>query len=154
MRDGVSVILIRKEDEAILIQHRSPDPDISYPDYWDYPGGAVDEEDKGDFEGGARRELLEETGYIADKLYLLSETNFTRSDGRVLRKHTYYAIYDGKQKIINGEGLEMKFLTLDEFRKKKFVPGQDEFCRLALERARENGLTREIKPERERMRLA
>ncbi|MDP9249052.1 MAG: NUDIX domain-containing protein [bacterium] len=156
MRHGASVILIRKEDGAVLMQHRSDDPAISYPDFWAYPGGAVEDEDGNNFEKAAKRELYEETGYTiaGGGLYLLTETDFTRSDGRVLRNHIFWAIYDGKQEIVTGEGVEMKFLTKEDFKGEKIVPGEEEFSRLALERAKLNGLVDEIQPKFGRIKIA
>jgi mutator protein MutT len=153
MSDGVSVILIRKEDRAILMQHRSNDPDIYFPDSWCYPGGRVEEEDEGDFEKAARRELYEETGYQAKDFYLLNEFDFTTPDGKIRKQHTFVVIYDGKQKITKGEGQEMQFLTLEELKTKKIVPGVDEICSAAIEYATKNGLIDEKKREGEKIKL-
>jgi ADP-ribose pyrophosphatase YjhB (NUDIX family) len=153
MRHAVGVILIRKEDGAVLIQHRDSNPGTFNPDYFGYPGGGIDDEKNKDYEGEARKELEEESDYIVDVLYLLTEKDFTRPDGVPIRKHVYWAIYDGKQKITCKEGLEMKFLTIDDLKGRKIIPEEAELCHLAVNQAREKGLLKEIKRDTDKIKL-
>lgn len=145
MRHGASTILIRKKDRAILMQHRSNLANISFPDYWGCPGGAVEEEDNGDFYKAAGRELYEETGYVATDLHPLIKEEFTRSDGVKLIKHIFYAIYDEEQEIQNHEGVEMRFMLLSDFVGKKIVPNETNLCAMAIKEAEKKGLIQEIK---------
>ena len=58
-----SVVVLLNELNEVLLEERSDDG------YFDYPGGAIDLKET--MEEAAKRELLEETGIIADELELL-----------------------------------------------------------------------------------
>lgn len=58
-----SVVVLFNENNEILLEERSDDG------YFDFPGGAIDLKET--MEEAAARELLEETGLIADELELL-----------------------------------------------------------------------------------
>ena len=58
-----SVVVLLNENNEVLLEERSDDG------YFDFPGGAVDLKET--LEDAARRELVEETGIIADELELL-----------------------------------------------------------------------------------
>ena len=64
-RKTIACIICVKESDKILVIKRSKDED-SKQGYWDLPGGHVDDDDKS-IEGGALRELEEETGLKAEK---------------------------------------------------------------------------------------
>lgn len=55
-----SVVLLFNDKNEILLEERSDDG------YFDFPGGGIDLKESG--EDGAKRELFEETGLIADEL--------------------------------------------------------------------------------------
>ena len=130
---GSGVILIRK-DGAVLVQHRDNNPKIHDSDLWCYPGGKVEKEES--FEEAARRELQEETGYHARELLLfLEEEDISRHTGKPHVRHLYWTWYDDKQKIICGEGQEMRWMKSEEFTERKFIPKHDERYRLALKLA-------------------
>ena len=59
-----SVVLLFNEQGEVLLEERSDDG------YFDFPGGGIDLKESG--EDAAKRELLEETGLIADKLTLFN----------------------------------------------------------------------------------
>ncbi|MDO8492923.1 MAG: NUDIX domain-containing protein [bacterium] len=129
---GVGIILIRK-DGAALVQLRDDIPNIIYPNHWCYPGGSAEKEER--FEEAAKRELVEETGYKAEKLNLfLEEEHLTRSSKTAMR-HLYWTTYDDKQEIVCGEGQEMRWMKPEEFTDKKFIPKQDEMYKTALKLA-------------------
>ena len=137
MIHGAGVIVVNKKGE-VLMQHRDNKPTIFWPDHWCYPGGSTEANE--DFELAARRELEEETGYIADTLYPLIEENYKRTDEEIVRRHVFWTIYDDKQEIKCNEGSEMKFLKLEELEGKKFIPGQKQLCHLAVEQAKAKNL--------------
>ena len=58
-----SVVVLFNENNEILLEERSDDG------YFDFPGGAIDLKET--MEEAATRELLEETGLVADELELL-----------------------------------------------------------------------------------
>lgn len=59
-----SVALLFNDKGEVLLEERSDDG------YFDFPGGGIDPKESG--EDAAKRELLEETGLIADKLTLFN----------------------------------------------------------------------------------
>lgn len=132
MIHGAGIVVVRI-DGAVLMQHRDNKSGIFYPDYWGYPGGSVEEGE--DFKMAAVRELHEETGYTPAKVYPLADEVYIRSDGEKVNRHIYWTVYDEKQEIICNEGQEMKFITLNEFKGKKFLPGQEKLFRLAVKKA-------------------
>lgn len=132
MDHGAGVIVVRK-DATVLMQHRENKPGIFYPDHWAYPAGSVHQNE--DFGEAARRELEEETGYKPIDIYPLPIEDYIRSDGQLVRRHIFWALYDEKQEIRCMEGFEMKFVSLHFLKDKKMLPGQERLCRFALEEA-------------------
>ena len=59
-----SVVVLFNKQGQILLEERSDDG------YFDFPGGGIDLKESG--EEAAKRELLEETGLVADKLKLFN----------------------------------------------------------------------------------
>ena len=129
---GAAVLIVRK-DGTVLIQHRDDKPDIAYPDHWGYPGGIV-EADEG-YEEAAVRELTEETSYRPETVIPLIEENYERYDGQIIRRHTYWTLYDEQQEIICNEGQEMRFMYPEDLGDKKTLPGQIEVMKKAIEAA-------------------
>jgi 8-oxo-dGTP diphosphatase len=105
---GTAGVIIVSDKGQVLAQHRDKNPGIRFPDYWCIPGGRLQPGEQP--ERGARRELVEETGYLADRLELLDERDVATEEG-VIRQYVYWARYDGKQKIRCFEGQEVKFVT-------------------------------------------
>ena len=81
-RTTVGIILVNATGQ-ILMQLRDDIPTIADPGCWVVPGGVVDPGETP--EDGARRELLEETGYQADEMELLGgmETDVGRMGNRI-----------------------------------------------------------------------
>jgi 8-oxo-dGTP pyrophosphatase MutT (NUDIX family) len=128
------VILVR-DDGAVLMQHRDNKDSIYCPDHWCCPGGMVESDE--DFRAAAKRELLEETGYTVGEMSELVEEEYILPDGQPVTRHTFWTKYDGIQEILCNEGQEMRFVHLDEFVGKMFVPGHDRLFRMAIELAAE-----------------
>ena len=75
-----SVVILFNKDNQVLLEERADDG------FFDFPGGGLDEgEDPID---GAKRELVEETGLIADELEL-----FKIYTGEI----THYVYYNGNE---------------------------------------------------------
>lgn len=134
MNHGSSVAVVRK-DGAVLLQHRDDKPGIAYRNFWAFPGGGVEDEN---FEEAARRELKEETGYIADKLEILVEEEMLNEEGKITTRHVYWTKYDGLQKLVCFEGQELKFMLPEEFTKLNLIPGHKELALKALSLMRED----------------
>ncbi len=75
-----SVVVLFNEKGEILLEERSDDG------YFDFPGGSIDLKESA--EDAARRELLEETGLIADELKL-----FKVYSGEI----THYVYFNGDE---------------------------------------------------------
>ena len=75
-----SVVVLFNEKGEVLLEERKDDG------YFDFPGGGIDLKESG--EDAARRELLEETGLIADELEL-----FKVYTGEV----THYVYFNGDE---------------------------------------------------------
>ncbi len=117
---GGAVLLFRK-DKKLLMQHRDNRPEVKYADYWGYPGGHVESEEK--YVDGAIRELTEETDYIPKDVHLLLEEKYRGYNDKEIYRHVFWSMYDEVQKIGCNEGQEMRFMNLEEISKLKLVTG-------------------------------
>jgi 8-oxo-dGTP diphosphatase len=105
-RTTVGVILVDAAGQ-ILMQLRDDIPTIVDPGCWVVPGGVVDPGESPD--DGARRELLEETGYLADRLVQAHERVLQRPEGFAERQFYFVGRYDGVQMLTCYEGQELRF---------------------------------------------
>lgn len=108
--DGASILPVTVDKKIILIHETQPDKGP----YITFPGGRLESgEDPLD---GAKRELLEETGYEANELKLWYTVNpFSRVDFKV-----YVYIARGCKKVAEqhldpGEKITLELITLDQF---------------------------------------
>jgi 8-oxo-dGTP diphosphatase len=106
-RTTVGVVLL---DEAgqVLIQLRDDIPTIADPGCWVVPGGEIDPGEAP--EDGARRELLEETGYKAGPLAFAYERVLGRPEGYAELQLYFVGRYDGVQPLTCYEGQELRFV--------------------------------------------
>jgi 8-oxo-dGTP diphosphatase len=102
----VGVILVDAAGQ-ILMQLRDDIPTIVDPGCWVVPGGVVDPGEAP--EDGARRELLEETGYCAGRLVQAYERVLDRPEGFAERQFYFIGSYDGAQVLTCNEGQELRF---------------------------------------------
>ena len=92
----------------VLMQLRDDIPTIADPGCWVNPGGVIDPGETP--EDGARRELLEETGYHAGPLTFAYERTLHRPEGYSEYQHYFVGRYDGVQPLTCYEGQEIRFL--------------------------------------------
>ncbi|RLC34603.1 hypothetical protein DRH14_02585 [Candidatus Shapirobacteria bacterium] len=128
---SAAVILVDKN--RVLLQLRDNIPNIVYPGYWSIPGGKI--EDSENAKDASKRELKEETGYVADKVVLLKKEIYSLDDGRIIERNIFWTKYDGQQKIECFEGQKMKFKNLDEMGRMKLYPGHLKFIKEAIKLA-------------------
>lgn len=109
-----SVVVLFNEKNEILLEERSDDG------YFDFPGGAIDLKET--MEEAAARELLEETGLIADELELLKVysgeiTHYVYFNGdEIYGVDAVYLCYKwhGSLKPQLDEVKSLKFYSLDQ----------------------------------------
>jgi 8-oxo-dGTP diphosphatase len=105
-RTTVGVILVNAVGQ-ILMQLRDDIPTIADPGCWVVPGGVIDPGETP--EEGARRELLEETGYRAGRLVEAYERVLERPEGYAERQFYFVGSYDGAQALTCYEGQALRF---------------------------------------------
>ena len=110
-RAWANVLALTKQGEAVLIkQYRHGVCDV----FWEFPGGVV--EDDEDPMIGAKRELLEETGYTASKFVQIAQL-YPNPAFQTNTLHCFLALDAEKvseQNLDSGEDIEVHILPFDE----------------------------------------
>ena len=126
---GAAVLLIDARG-FVLLQLRDANGD--YPHHWGTVGGQAEPGETS--EQAARRELTEETGYVAGPLHAGAEVTLALPDGTPRVATLFLACYDGAQPIACLEGARIEFVdpaTLDGL---PIYPGQEKLIKAALRR--------------------
>jgi 8-oxo-dGTP diphosphatase len=106
------VVLLNKQGEALL-QHRDEKPGLRASGQWVFPGGHIEPGES--LEEGAKREFLEETGYVCSGLkWLLSIDDVFYPESPFYPLHVFQDDYDGVQQVKCMEGQELRFVGLPE----------------------------------------
>ncbi len=113
--DWVNVVPLTTEGEVILVkQYRHASGQV----HLEVPGGSTDPHRNESMQEGARRELLEETGYDTQNMQWVA-SHYPNPALQTNQMHTYIA-YDCKkvkeQELDEFEELELYFCTLDKLR--------------------------------------
>ena len=110
--DWVTVLALTKQNEVVMIrQYRHGAQQVIE----ELPGGMIDPEDRDPLEG-ARRELLEETGYTSERFVLVGKV----SPNPAIQNNTIYsylaldAEQAGAQSLDETEEIEVLLKPLDE----------------------------------------
>ena len=85
-------------------------------------------------EEAARRELTEETGYVAGPLLFGATVTVALPDGTPRVATLFYARYDGMQPIACLEGARIAFVAPDTLDDLLIYPGQQQLIRSTLAR--------------------
>ena len=102
-----SIWLLRGNDTALL-QHRDDKPGLRHAGMWAPPGGHAEPGES--MLECARRELEEETEYIAPILRFLDSFDRFHEDGTPYQVTYYWCRYDEVQPIVCHEGQGMAFV--------------------------------------------
>ena len=108
----VAVILLR-DDGAALLQLRDNKPGLRHAGRWAFPGGHCEANES--FEGSARREVQEETGYTCGVLHRIADGK--DDDDKTCppyRLVVYWCRYDGRQSVECREGQTLRFVARDD----------------------------------------
>ena len=130
---GAAGVLLIDDRGWILLQLR--DAHGAYPYHWATVGGAIEPGETA--EQAARRELREETGYVADALHFGSEVTVPLPGGTSRTAALFYARYDGAQPIACHEGLRIDFVDPATLPDLLIYPGQRRLIEEALRRSSE-----------------
>ena len=105
-------MFVLRDDGAALMQHRDDKPGLRDAGRWVPPGGHLDNGETA--EQGARRELLEETGYICDELAWLTTLELPQQGNwSAYRLALFWTRYDGVQPVHCLEGQALEFMSRD-----------------------------------------
>ena len=115
---AVGILLIRKKDQAALLQLRDNKKKITYPNRWGSPGGHVNKGES--YLECATRELLEETGYLSKKLKYLKTFKQNYSKKKIKVK-IFYDFFDSRKKFYCYEGKKIKFVNRKKAKKYKVI---------------------------------
>ena len=137
-RGTAAAVYLLRADGAALLQLRDDDPSIPHPGAWVPPGGQCDHGEPLDV--CARRELREETNVSVDHVTFLARFLDRNAVGfPPLDLAVFWALYDGVQDLICGEGQRVSFVPRADA-ERLGVPGYlVELWDSALEEARRVG---------------
>jgi 8-oxo-dGTP pyrophosphatase MutT (NUDIX family) len=135
-KDSVSIIAVTDDNLILVNEEQQPGKDT----FISFPGGRIDE-NEAPLEA-AKRELLEETGYVSDnwEQWLITDP----FDYKKIEWNVYSYIARGCKKIAEqsldgGEKIATKLLTFDEFLELRNNPrGRNKDLTEALEKASHN----------------
>jgi 8-oxo-dGTP diphosphatase len=120
----IGAVVVVNARHEVLLQLRDDRMDIADPNCWVVPGGGVEPGESP--EDGARRELQEETGYLAHTLVPIYADRVVRASGVVEERHFFVTTYDGVQVLRCGEGQAIRFTPRSELQNLRLGTGHME----------------------------
>lgn len=132
MQPGVDAFLVFQS--KILLVQRENLPNISYPNFWNLPGGGIDETETA--QQAIIRELKEEVNLESLPLISLGQDSY--KDGNLVTKYFAQLTEEQKNSVqILEEGQAFGFFTIDEIMQMEIIPNLRtyiELNRLKLEK--------------------
>ncbi|MCA9389848.1 NUDIX domain-containing protein [candidate division WWE3 bacterium] len=126
--EGASLILI--DGNHALMMLRDNKEGLNYANHWCLNGGAVEPNETP--KEAAIRELYEETNYHArEPIYFMTEV-YALPNGKVIKAHRFFEIYDNQQELTCLEGQKLSFIPFDELLTLTTVPGHAESAQRAI----------------------
>ena len=110
--DRVGAVVLLRDDNAALMQHRDDKPGLRHAGLWVPPGGHCDLVE--DIVDCAQRELLEETCYRCDSLEFLLSFCDEQEGWPAYELNVFWALYDGVQSFQCREGQALEFIRREE----------------------------------------
>jgi 8-oxo-dGTP pyrophosphatase MutT (NUDIX family) len=108
---GEVVVVLPYVGDRVLMQLRDFKPEIPFPGCWGFFGGAICEGETP--EEAARRELFEEIGFAADRLWGLGKANI--SDLNDLVSHSFFCpLTRPLEELVLSEGADFALASLEE----------------------------------------
>lgn len=108
----IGAVMLLGEDGSLLMQLRDEIHGLPYAGKWSIPSGRRESGES--FEQCARRELLEETGYVCETLKELITMDDTDDTGSYYQLAVFWACYDGTQELKCLEGQAARFIRRSE----------------------------------------
>jgi 8-oxo-dGTP diphosphatase len=116
MLRNLSVILLYDEKKRILLQLR--DESQIAPNYWSFFGGGIEEGETP--EQAVKRETMEELEYLLENPKLVFAQEFIGEHNHGT-KYVFMEKYDPKKKLVQKEGKDKCWFTIDEAKALKII---------------------------------
>jgi 8-oxo-dGTP diphosphatase len=121
----IAGVALLREDRSALMQLRDDKPGLNASGLWVFPGGHCEPGESA--EVAARREFLEETGYVCDEIRWVASFAYPSDDRRTIYELNIYACrYDGVQAVQCYEGQRVEFIPREHasgYPMPPYVPG-------------------------------
>jgi 8-oxo-dGTP pyrophosphatase MutT (NUDIX family) len=109
----IAGVALLREDDSALMQLRDNKPGLNAAGLWVFPGGHCEPGESA--ESAARREFLEETGYVCGEICWVGSFPWPSDDHHVLYDLQIYAArYDGIQPVRCFEGQKIAFIPREQ----------------------------------------
>ena len=110
------VVILPYVGDKVLMQLRDLKPSIAFPGNWGFFGGSIEVGEKPI--QSADRELYEEIGFKAEKLYEIGTAELPRELGKFINHSFFCALTTSMENLILREGLDLGLFSLEDVKTK------------------------------------